>query len=186
MTTYALPARIAAAEAVDLCARRAPRAQVGTAELHHHPFVAVAFDVVRRSSPRRRRRTAPAQRTRVHTLVDAVGGRAHLTDPWPELESHATIRGPEGVITTAEAVRRATEAVSAQLLRTRRLLDPGSLREARIVERVWKPNWVLTVVHRGRAVQVLVDGLNGSHYVAGEVRSSAQSRAPGRSRWWAR
>ena len=167
MTAHALPVRVPAQEAVDLCVRRAPRAQVADAELHYHPFVAVAFDVTRsRRSLLRRRATGTAPPRRVHALVDAVGGRTYLTEPWPELERHDVIHGPGGDIATGEAVRRATAAVSTQILRSRRLLDPGGLQRVRVIDRVWKPNWVVPLVHRGRQLRVLVDGMNGSYYVS--------------------
>ncbi|MHA6800095.1 hypothetical protein [Bounagaea algeriensis] len=167
MTARALPVRVPAQEAVDLCARRAPRAQVADAELHYHPFVAVAFDVIRtRRGLFRRRASGTSPSRRVHALVDAVGGRTYLTEPWPELERHDGFPGPSGDITTVEAVRRATAAVSTQLLRGRRLLDPGVLQQAGVIDRVWKPNWVVPLVHRGRQLRVLVDGMNGSYYVS--------------------
>jgi hypothetical protein len=107
-----------------------------------------------------------------HVVVDLVGGRAFLSDPWDESCFRPAdecgeadgLRGPAPVVAEDEAVRAGRAVLAGVLLRRRRLDTVGraELHEPPLL--FGKPNWWVTGQRRERKVEVIVDALSGRHY----------------------
>ena len=145
--------------------RRLPGASRVSMELYHHPMLGIAF---RWSRPL-------AQPLLAHALVDLVGGRAYAADQWDdvafqpidEVEVSRRLSPPTPVVTGDEARQTARRLINSVLLRRRRLDFAGRLEEHEEPLFFGKPNWWVQGVHHGRNVEVVIDGLNGNHYVFG-------------------
>lgn len=143
--------------------RRLPGAREISAELYHHPMLGVAF----------RWRRPMAKPLLAHALVDLVGGRAYAADHWDDVVFQSTddvevsrrLRPPEPVVSKDEARQNARRLVNSVLLRRRRLDFAGRLEEHEEPLFFGKPNWWVQGVHHGRDVELVIDGLNGNHYI---------------------
>jgi hypothetical protein len=173
------PVAVPAEEAVRKVARRLPEQVPLAAHLYHHPFVGLVF--VCRPPARRALRRGGRAPVLGHVVVDLVAGRAFLSDPWDEdsfvtreaaLEAVAfdadpvapSVRGPAPRITETEAVEAARALLAGVLVRRRRL-DPVGRAELHAPPVYFgKPNWWVTGKRGERAVEVVVDALNGRHY----------------------
>lgn len=143
------------------------------ARLYLHPMLAVEL------AWHRRRREGAA-----HALVDLVGGRAFVVEPWTEVpfvpvEELAELDGcsardirdgaarfgpPVARVTVDEAVGTARRLLTSVLLRRRRLGSGSSFELRRDPLVVGKPNWWVTGSVSGRPVEVVVDAVSGRHY----------------------
>src|SRR5699024_3183263 len=113
-----------------------------------------------------------AQPMLAHALVDLVGGRAYATEHWDDVgfqliddvEVSSRLRPPTPVLSGDEAGQTARRLMNSGLLRRRGLDFRGRLEEH---ERLYfgKPNWWVQGEHHGRTVELVIDGLNGNHYV---------------------
>lgn len=150
------------ATAVDVLARlqrRLPDARDLAAAPYHHPFAGFIFG-------------SPGGPGSLHVIVDQVGGRAFLTDPWESevglsehsATAHSTIRDPRPRITDEAAAEAARQLVGAVLQRRHRLGLPGpiELRDGPVL--LAKPNWWVTGSRRARRVEIIVDAMTGRHY----------------------
>lgn len=164
----AWPRRITEEQARAWATRRLPRMRQARFELYHHPMAGVQFAWRRRLGG-----TILA-----HALVDLVGGRAYLSEPWdditflplraegPEpLSTTSSVHGPGPRLTGEEAESAARTLIDSVLLRRRRLDSSGTLHRVGDVLCFGKPNWWVTGRFEGRDVEVVIDGLTGSHYV---------------------
>lgn len=129
-----------------------------------HPMLAVEFVW------HRRRREGAA-----HALVDLVGGRAFVVEPWTEvpfvpvgemaeLEETAELEPPAPQVPVEEAVRTARQLLAGVLLRRRRLGSASAFELRREPLCVGKPNWWVSGTAAGRRVEVIVDAVSGRHY----------------------
>lgn len=161
----AWPVQIGREQAVQTVAGRLPPPGAADlqAELHLHPLLAVEFVGSTRPGARRPPLTG-------HALVDLIGGRAYVAEPWTEVEFlaldqlSAASPAPAAQIGREEAVRAARRVLGNVLLRRRRWGIGGGLTLGRDPVCVAKPNWWITGAAGGRAVEVLVDAVSGRHY----------------------
>lgn len=172
----AWPAAVDADQALDRVTSRLGRTGASAAlqaRLVLHPMLAVEF------AWHRRRREGAA-----HALVDLVGGRAFVVEPWTEVpfvsveemeelarrtprdgRDGAALLGPPDVrVTVDEAVGTARRLLAGVLLRRRRLGSGSSFELRRDPLVVGKPNWWVTGSASGRRVEVVVDAVSGRHY----------------------
>lgn len=142
--------------------RRLPGAREVSAQLYHHPMLGIAY----------RWRRPLAQPLLAHALVDLVGGRAYAADHWDnvafqpidDVEVSRSLTPPAPVVSEDEAEQTARRLVNSVLLRRRRLDFAGRLEEHDSLF-FGKPNWWVQGVHHGRSLELVIDGLNGNHYV---------------------
>ncbi|GAB3193988.1 hypothetical protein [Nesterenkonia suensis] len=137
-----------------------------SAELHLHPMLAVEF-------LRRRPRLGSVGELRAHALVDLVGGRAYVAEPWTEIDflPREQVRPgeppppiPPARIGRTEAVETARRMIGGVMLRRRRLDTGAPLELAQEPLCFAKPNWWVTGTCAGREVEVVVDAITGRHY----------------------
>lgn len=159
----AWPAQITEQHVMKWVNRRLPGAtQVGT-DLYHHPMLGVAFQW----------RRPLAQPMLAHALVDLVGGRAYAAEQWDDVDfvpiDQVTVSreltSPVQVVPTEDAEATARRLVDGLLLRRRRLDFAGHLRQYGKPILFGKPNWWVQGVYQNRKLEVIIDGLNGNHYV---------------------
>lgn len=143
--------------------RRLPGATQVRTDLYHHPMLGVAFQWER----------PLAQPMLAHALVDLVGGRAYAAEHWDDVEFvaidqvavSAELKPPAQAVPTEQAQETARRLVNAVLLRRRRLDFAGRLRQYGKPVLLGKPNWWIQGFYRNRKLEVIIDGLNGNHYV---------------------
>lgn len=168
------PATVSAEQARARVARRLPEPVDLDARLYHHPFLGLVFECRTTPPPWRRlaaRRPEPVPML-AHVVVDLVGGRAYLSDPWDETcfvtaEQAAEptgLRGPQPVVDEETAVRAGRAVLAGVLLRRRRLDTVGRAELLEPPLRFGKPNWWVTGRRGDRRVEVIVDALTGRHY----------------------
>lgn len=170
----AMAAAVDAGAAWQAVARRLPEAEQGPVRLVHHPFTGVCFEVV----GRRGRSLGHA-----YALVDQRTGKAYVTDPWPELgpvpdDARATTPAHEGA-STARAVGVARRTIATGLVRRWRLGRTFVLHPVEVVTTIWKPNWLVDAHLGPDVISLIVDGLDGSHYVIGASPRSGVAESTG-------
>lgn len=178
------PVAVPAEEAVRRVSRRLPGTPELAAQLYHHPFLGMTFLLDRRSGSRwgRAGGSSGTGALVAAVLVDLVSGRPFLTDPWDDadLTTRANAaadtpghgvpdgpepRGPRPRITDDQAIAAGRELLPGVLTRRRRLDALAAAELDRAPVRFGKPNWWITGRSDGRELQVVVDALNGRHYV---------------------
>lgn len=170
----AMAAEVSAEDAWQRVFRRLPEARRGQVHLVHHPFTGVCFEV----TGRRGRSLGHA-----YALVDQRTGKAYLTDPWPELgpppqDARPTEPAHAGA-SVANAVGVARRTIATGLVRKWRLGRSFVLRPVEVVTQVWKPNWIVEAHLGTDVITVIVDGLDGSHYVVGASPRAAAADPTG-------
>ena len=161
--TLAWPAQISQEFVLGWVKRRLPGAEQVRTELYHHPMMGVAF----------RWRRPLAQPMLAHALVDLVGGRAFAADHWEDVgfrpiddvPTSSTVKPPKRLISDDDGRDSARRLINGVLLRRRRLDLAGRLEEIGEPLIFGKPNWWVQATHGGKAVEVVIDGLSGNHYV---------------------
>ena len=159
----AWPERISQEDALKWVRRRLPGARQVNAGLYHHPMLGVAFQW----------RRPFAESMLAHAIVDLVGGRAYAAEPWDdvafvsigEVDISLDLRPPERVIADDAARFAARRLVNSVLLRRRKLDFAGRLVEHAAPVLFGKPNWWVRGVYENRNFEIVIDGLNGNHYV---------------------
>lgn len=173
-----LAVQIGADEATSIVLRRAPDAEASPAELFHHPFAAISYQVDHGVFGRR----LPL---RVHTMVDLCSGSPAICGPWPapttEIDDDEVV-GPSPVVDLRTAEREASHGVLRALLKRRFSLRQPNLRQLECLSPLYKPNWLVDLrLDTGNSVlRVLVDGLNGSYHPVGPLhgRDDGHRRPP--------
>ncbi|GAA1525510.1 hypothetical protein [Brevibacterium permense] len=159
---------VTAAEALAVFRRKLPDA-LAEVQAVHHPFWWAALDV-RTRGLFRRSASGPGQRMDV--LVNAVSGRGMIADftprgatagssEWPRL-----IGGRSGPLPTrVEAERTARSLARAKAVKTVKLGMGIEITPATSLRGVLKPNWIVSGGNARHEATILVDGLDGSHYI---------------------
>lgn len=176
------PVAVPSEVAVRTVARRLHPGVDLTARLYHHPFLGMMF--LCGAPVRRFRSRAAAGQVLAAVVVDLVGGRPYLSDPWND-EDFTTraaalgvggptatalgavpVRGPAPRLGEAEAVAAGRSLLPDVLARRRRLDPVGPTELAAPPVYFGKPNWWVAGRDGDRSIEVVVDALNGRHYVA--------------------
>lgn len=159
---------VTAAEALAVFQRKLPDS-LAEVQAVHHPFWWAALDV-RTRGLFRRSASGPVQRMDV--LVNAVSGRGMIADftprgatagssEWPRLISEQS--GPPP--TRDEAERTARSLARAKVVKTVKLGMGIDITPAGGLRGVLKPNWIVSGGNARHQATILVDGLDGSHYI---------------------
>lgn len=159
----AWPAQISQQHVMKWVNRRLPGATGVRTALYHHPMLGVAFQW----------RRPLAQPMLAHALVDLVGGRAYAAEHWDDVEFvdigevavSSQLRPPQPAVSPQQAKESARRLVNGVLLRRRRLDFAGRLEAYGEPVLFGKPNWWVSGMYDNRRVELIVDGLNGNHYV---------------------
>ncbi|WP_154402213.1 hypothetical protein [Ornithinimicrobium cavernae] len=176
------PAVVAPEDAIRTVARRLHPGVDLAARLYHHPFLGMMF--LCGAPVRRFRSRTGAGQVLAAVVVDLVGGRAYLSDPWNDEDfttraaalgvagpaattrGAAPVRGPAPRLREAEAVAAGRSLLPGVLARRRRLDPVGPAELAAPLIYFGKPNWWVTGRDGDRSIEVVVDALSGRHYVA--------------------
>ena len=156
------PVQVSQQDVMKWIHRRLPEAEQVRAALYHHPMLGIAF---RWSRPL-------AKPLLAHALVDLVGGRAYAAEHWDDVEFvpidqvevGSDMVSPKRKISDAQAAEAARRLVNGVLLRRRRLDFAGRLENLSSTY-FGKPNWWVQGTYEGRKIEIIVDALNGNHYV---------------------
>ena len=159
----AWPAQITEQWVMKWVSRRLPGATQVRTDLYHHPMLGVAFQWER----------PLAQPMQAHAIVDLVGGRAYAAEHWDNIDFVAIdqvpvsseLTPPAQVISTDQAEEGARRLINGVLLRRRRLDFAGRLRQCGKPVYFGKPNWWIQGEYQNRKLEIIIDGLNGNHYV---------------------
>lgn len=159
---------VTAAEALAVFQRKLPGA-LAAVQAVHHPFWWAALDV-RTRGLFRRSASGPGQRMDV--LVNAVSGRGMIADFTPRgatagsSEWSSLIGGQSGPLPTRdEAERTARSLARAKVVKTVKLGMGIEITPAGGLRGVLKPNWIVSGGNAKHEATILVDGLDGSHYI---------------------
>lgn len=161
--SLAWPVSIGEEKVMNWVRRRLPGAENVRTDLYHHPMLGVAFEW----------RRPLAQPMLAHALVDLVGGRAYAAEHWDNVDFEpidhvdvsSTVKPPARMVSDAQAKDSAWRLVDGVLLRRRRLDFVGRIEPHQEPVLFGKPNWWVTGTYNNRKVEVIIDGLNGNHYV---------------------
>lgn len=161
-STLALPHSITPEQAWAVVSSRLPGARSVAVELDYHPFTAIVWRV-------EYSRRFPGAR-KVRTLVDNLGGSAFISPAWPhpdalDFEWAGKLDWSRIRISDSQARRTARHAAATSLMRRAKLGQTFTLFESDFCTPLWKPNWKVVARWKELSVSVLVDGLDGSHYV---------------------
>ncbi|MCS4591443.1 hypothetical protein KTJ89_00350 [Brevibacterium sediminis] len=159
---------VTAAEALAVFQRKLPDA-LAEVQAVHHPFWWAALDVRTRGLLRR---SAAGPEQRMDVLVNAVSGRGMIADftprgttvgssEWPRLIGEQS--GP--LPTRDEAERTARSLARAKVVKTVKLGMGIEIAPAGGLRGVLKPNWIVSGGNAKHVATILVDGLDGSHYI---------------------
>ena len=159
---------VTTAEALAVFQRKLPGA-VAETRVVHHPFWWAALDV--RTRGLLRRNTAwPGQRMDV--LVNAVSGRGMIADFTPrgasaDPEEWSRLIGEQSgpMPSWKETERTARSLARATVVKTVKLGMGIDIAPAAGLRGVLKPNWIVTGGNEKHSATILVDGLDGSHYI---------------------
>lgn len=172
---------VTTAEALAAFQRKLPGA-VAEARIVHHPFWWAALDVRTRGFFRRGA-AGPGQRMDV--LVNAVSGRGMIADFTPRGASAApeewsSLIGEQArpLPSPGEAERTARSLARAKVVKTVKLGMGIDITPADGLRGVLKPNWIVTGGNEKLSATILVDGLDGSHYIV-RVDKAGRSREIG-------
>ncbi|WP_169251821.1 hypothetical protein [Brevibacterium sp. 'Marine'] len=168
---------VTAAEALAVFQRKLPGALAEVRQTHH-PFWWAALDV-RIRGLFRRDASGPGQRLDV--LVNAVSGRGMIADFTPRgatagsSEWLSLIGEQSGPLPARrEAERTARSLARAKVVKTVKLGMGIEVTPAGGLRGVLKPNWIVTGGNAKHSATILVDGLDGSHYIV-RVDKAGQS-----------
>lgn len=159
---------VSSADAIKRMSSRLRDDRTLNAELVHHPMLGVEF---RMSGNSRRRRPIEPRALLAHAVVDLVGGRAYVTEPWnrqdffPRPDSAASDRDPQPRLARDTAIDAARELMLGVLFRRRRLGSDLDLHVNGEPLLFGKPNWWITAGADEKPVEVLVDAMTGKHFV---------------------
>ncbi|MGC2940208.1 MULTISPECIES: hypothetical protein [unclassified Brevibacterium] len=168
---------VTAAEALAVFQRKLPGAVAEVRDVHH-PFWWACLDV-RTRGLFRHAPGGPGQRMDV--LVNALSGRGVIAgftprgasatpQEWSSLLSEHSGRMP----TCVEAERTARSLARAKVVRTVKLGMGIEITPVAGLRGVLKPNWIVTGANAKHSATILVDGLDGSHYI---VRADKRGRS---------
>jgi|SRR5690625_2731351 len=146
--------------------RKLPKARDLEISLYYHPMLGCEFDW---HGPR-------GKLIKINILVDLVSGRAFAASPWtnesfeaPEMQLQAdnahAISAPEPSIELTKAKDTARSVAHVLVTRKRRFVGVGHLAKITRDVHFLKPNWWITGSHRGRDLELTLDGVTGKHYV---------------------
>ncbi|MCU4298763.1 hypothetical protein D3I60_17060 [Brevibacterium permense] len=159
---------VTAAEALAVFQRKLPDA-LAAVQAVHHPFWWAGFDVRTRGFFRRSA-SGPGQRMEV--LVNAVSGRGMIADFTPcgvavAPEEWLSLIGEQSgpLPTQDEAERTARSLARAKVVRTVKLGMGVEITPTGGLRGVLKPNWIVSGGNARHQATILVDGLDGSHYI---------------------
>ena len=168
---------VTAAEALAVFQRKLP-ASVAEARAVHHPFWWAALDVRTRGLFRR---SSAGAGQRMDVLVNAVSGRGMIADFTPrgasaEPEEWSSLIGEQAgpLPSRGEAERTARSLARAKVVKTVKLGMGIEITLAAGLRGVLKPNWIVTGGNAKHSATILVDGLDGSHYIV-RVDKTGQS-----------
>lgn len=167
--TTTLPAwklKVDREDALKWMRRKLPKARDVEMSLYYHPMLGCEFDW---HGPR-------GKLIKINILVDLVSGRAFAASPWtnesfdaPEMQLQAdnahAISAPEPSIDISKAKETARSVAHVLVTRKRRFGGVGNLAKATRDVHFLKPNWWITGGHRGRDLELILDGVTGKHYV---------------------
>ncbi|RJN31969.1 hypothetical protein [Nesterenkonia natronophila] len=159
----AWPVAISEQQVMKWVRRRLPGAEHVRTDLYHHPMLGVAFQW----------RRPLARPMLAHALVDLVGGRAYATEHWDNVDFvpieqvgvSSTVKPPVRQVSDAQAKDTAWRLVDGVVLRRRRLDFAGRIEAHQDPVLFGKPNWWVTGTYNSRKFEVIIDALNGNHYV---------------------
>lgn len=159
---------VTAAEALAVFQRKLPGADAEVQAVHH-PFWWAALDVRTRGLFRR---SASGPGKRMDVFVNAVSGRGMIADFTPHgvavaPEEWASLLGEQSgpLPTRDEAERTARSLGRAKVVKTVKLGMGLELTPASGLRGVLKPNWIVSGRNAKHEATILVDGLDGSHYI---------------------
>jgi hypothetical protein len=159
---------VTVAEALAVFQRKLPGA-VAEARAVHHPFWWAALDVRSRGLLRR---SAAGPGQRMDVLVNAVSGRGMIADFTPrgavaEPEEWSSLLGEQSgqPPTRDEAERTARSLARAKVVKTVKLGMGIEVTPSVGLRGVLKPNWIVSGGNAKHEATILVDGLDGSHYI---------------------
>lgn len=168
---------VTAAEATAVFQRKLPGA-VAEVRSVHHPFWWAALDVRTRGLLRR---SATGSGQRMDVLVNAVSGRGMIADFTPrgasaDSEEWSSLIGeqPGPLPTRDEAERSARSLARAKVVKTVKLGMGIEITPVGALRGVLKPNWIVTGGNAKHSATILVDGLDGTHYI---VRADRAGRS---------
>ena len=153
--------------ASDWVRRKLPKARELQMSLYYHPMMGFEFgwDVRR------------GKFNKISILVDLVSGRAFAAAPWDdssfELPATEVLAGNDHPLlserkaeVSAEQARAAAKSVAQVIvMRKQRFAASGNMRSTAQDVYFLKPNWWITGSHRGRPLELILDGVTGKHYV---------------------
>jgi len=147
--------------------RKLPKARDIKMSLYHHPMMGCEFGwEIRRS-----------KFSKITILVDLVSGRAFAAAPWDENSfeppatqllaenDHAQLSDQAALVTLEKARTAARSVAQVIVMRKQRFAVTGNLRASAPEIFFLKPNWWITGSHRGRPLELVLDGVTGKHYV---------------------
>ena len=146
--------------------RKLPKARDVEMSLYYHPMLGCEFDW---HGPREKL-------IKINILVDLVSGRAFAASPWtiesfddPEVQLQAdnahAISAPGPSINMSKAKETARSVAHVLVTRERRFGGVGHIAKITRDVHFLKPNWWITGSHRGRDLELILDGVTGKHYV---------------------
>lgn len=151
----------------DWVRRKLPRAREVKMSLYYHPMMGFEFGWnVRRG-----------KFNKITILVDLVSGRAFAAAPWddnsfepPAAEIMAENEHPllierQAAVTPEKARAAARSVAQVIVMRKQRFAVTGNMRSTAQDLYFLKPNWWITGSHRGRPLELILDGVTGKHYV---------------------
>ncbi|SDS92858.1 hypothetical protein SAMN04489752_2880 [Brevibacterium siliguriense] len=168
---------VTAAEALAVFQRKLPGA-VAEARVVHHPFWWAALEVRTRGLFRR---SPTGSGQRLDVLVNAVSGRGMIADFTPHgvsvvAEEWWSLIGEQSgpLPSRGEAERSARSLARAKVVKTVKLGMGIEITPVDDLRGVLKPNWIVTGGNEKHSATILVDGLDGSHYI---VRADRAGRS---------
>lgn len=139
----------------------AARIAGGEVALRHYPLTGIVFRVSASRGPAVR-----IDGQRLYTLVDRATGFASTAAQWqlaedPDQGTVPDMDARADAITLGldEAVTLGRQTLTTALLRRLRLGASFALHLDKVIDPLWKPNWLRTTA---AGEQILVDGLDGS------------------------
>lgn len=146
--------------------RKLSKARNVETSLYYHPMLGCEFDWY----------GTTGKLIKINILVDLVSGRGFAAAPWHEQtlglpekvlqdQNDHAVSSPEVCIDMATARQTARSIAQVLVTRKRRFGGVGVLSaETRDVPFL-KPNWWVTGEHRGRELELILDGVTGKHYI---------------------
>lgn len=155
------------AAAYDWVRRKLPKAHDIKMSLYHHPMMGCEFGwKIRRG-----------KFSKITILVDLVSGRAFAAAPWDEnsfeppdtqliaVNDHAQLSDRTALVALEKARAAARSVAQVIVMRKQRFAVTDNMRPSAPDVFFLKPNWWITGSHRGRPLELILDGVTGKHYV---------------------